>query len=72
MSDDPRCAHCRTQPIDPRWRPFCSERCKMADLGRWLSGDYRIPGTPQRPSDDDAEAGDDAAETPARNGDRGR
>ncbi len=38
----------------------------MADLGRWLSGDYRIPGTPQRPSDDDAEAGDDEPETPAR------
>lgn len=24
--------------------PFCSERCKMVDLGRWLGGEYRIPG----------------------------
>ena len=22
--------------------PFCSERCKMEDLSRWLGGDYRI------------------------------
>lgn len=25
-------------------RPFCSERCKLIDLGRWASGQYRIPG----------------------------
>jgi endogenous inhibitor of DNA gyrase (YacG/DUF329 family) len=42
MDDAPRCAYCRTQPVDARWPPFCSERCKMADLGRWLAGDYRI------------------------------
>ena len=24
--------------------PFCSERCRLVDLGRWFSGDYRIPG----------------------------
>lgn len=23
--------------------PFCSERCKLVDLGRWLSGKYQIP-----------------------------
>ncbi len=26
------------------WRPFCSERCRTIDLGRWAGGDYRIPG----------------------------
>jgi uncharacterized protein len=26
-----------------RYRPFCSERCKMLDLGNWLSGSYGIP-----------------------------
>lgn len=26
-----------------RWRPFCSERCKMIDLGAWASESYRIP-----------------------------
>jgi endogenous inhibitor of DNA gyrase (YacG/DUF329 family) len=24
--------------------PFCSPRCKMVDLGRWLDGTYAIPG----------------------------
>jgi endogenous inhibitor of DNA gyrase (YacG/DUF329 family) len=24
--------------------PFCSERCRMVDLGRWIEGDYAIPG----------------------------
>jgi hypothetical protein len=23
--------------------PFCSERCKLIDLGRWLDGEYQIP-----------------------------
>lgn len=32
--------------------PFCSPRCKMADLGRWLGGEYAVP-TDERPSDDE-------------------
>jgi endogenous inhibitor of DNA gyrase (YacG/DUF329 family) len=50
MSDAPRCVHCRVRPAVPRWRPFCSERCKMADLGQWLSGGYRIEGAPAEPT----------------------
>lgn len=30
-----------------RWRPFCSERCKLIDLGQWASGGYAIAGDPQ-------------------------
>jgi uncharacterized protein len=26
-----------------RFHPFCSERCKLIDLGRWLGGRYQIP-----------------------------
>lgn len=26
--------------------PFCSPTCKLADLGRWLEGSYRVPGPP--------------------------
>jgi endogenous inhibitor of DNA gyrase (YacG/DUF329 family) len=26
------------------WRPFCSERCKLIDLGAWASGQRAIPG----------------------------
>ncbi len=25
-------------------RPFCSERCKLIDLGKWASEDYKVPG----------------------------
>lgn len=24
-------------------RPFCSERCRMVDLGHWLDGSYGVP-----------------------------
>jgi endogenous inhibitor of DNA gyrase (YacG/DUF329 family) len=26
------------------YRPFCSERCKLVDLGAWASGAHAIPG----------------------------
>ncbi len=31
--------------------PFCSERCKLVDLGRWIDGDYAIPEKPQNPAE---------------------
>lgn len=33
------------EPWNP-WRPFCSERCRTADLGAWASEAYRIPDKP--------------------------
>jgi endogenous inhibitor of DNA gyrase (YacG/DUF329 family) len=33
---------------ESKWRPFCSERCKLIDLGAWASERYRIP-TQQTP-----------------------
>jgi len=35
---------------DNPFRPFCSERCQLVDLGRWVEGDYRVPGE-QLPQD---------------------
>lgn len=32
--------------------PFCSERCQLADLGKWLDGDYAIPGEVELSLDD--------------------
>ncbi|MCB1723283.1 MAG: DNA gyrase inhibitor YacG [Chromatiaceae bacterium] len=32
-----------------QWRPFCSERCRLIDLGEWLSEEHRIPGDPVPP-----------------------
>jgi len=29
---------------DSPWRPFCSERCRLIDLGEWASESYRVPG----------------------------
>jgi uncharacterized protein len=50
------CVYCRERPIDPAWRPFCSERCKMADLGRWFGEEYRVPeDTPPAPDADEDE-----------------
>ena len=43
------CVHCRSRPVDDRWRPFCSERCKRLDLAAWASGTYRVPGEPVTP-----------------------
>jgi uncharacterized protein len=44
MPDPPLCVYCRQRPAAPAWKPFCSERCRLIDLGRWLSGNYRVPG----------------------------
>jgi endogenous inhibitor of DNA gyrase (YacG/DUF329 family) len=44
MPDAPLCVYCRRRPEDPAWRPFCSERCRTIDLGRWLTGGYRVVG----------------------------
>jgi endogenous inhibitor of DNA gyrase (YacG/DUF329 family) len=44
MGDAALCVMCRVNPVDPRWRPFCSERCRNDDLARWADGDYRAPG----------------------------
>ncbi|MFL2933693.1 MAG: DNA gyrase inhibitor YacG [Thalassobaculaceae bacterium] len=26
-----------------KYRPFCSSRCKLIDLGNWIDGSYRLP-----------------------------
>ena len=31
---------------DNPFRPFCSERCKLLDLGKWVDEEYRVPGKP--------------------------
>lgn len=29
-----------------KWRPFCSERCRLIDLGEWFDEEKAIPGEP--------------------------
>ncbi|MBA4178539.1 MAG: DNA gyrase inhibitor YacG [Leptothrix sp. (in: Bacteria)] len=35
-----------------RWRPFCSERCRTADLGAWASEKFRLPADAARGDDE--------------------
>jgi endogenous inhibitor of DNA gyrase (YacG/DUF329 family) len=49
-----KCPYCR-KPV--KWegnpfRPFCSERCKMIDLGTWADGGYRI-STEEKSADEE-------------------
>jgi endogenous inhibitor of DNA gyrase (YacG/DUF329 family) len=41
------CAICG-RPVPPRSEnrafPFCSDRCRLVDLAKWLGEEYRIPG----------------------------
>jgi uncharacterized protein len=38
-----RCPICKTVvPLDSPDAPFCSDRCRVIDLGKWASGEYRI------------------------------
>ena len=38
----PRCGE-MSQWEDNAFRPFCSERCKLIDLGAWANDEYRLP-----------------------------
>ncbi len=40
------------------WRPFCSERCQLIDLGAWASEAYRVP-TAEAPEGDSAAPGEE-------------
>jgi endogenous inhibitor of DNA gyrase (YacG/DUF329 family) len=45
----PRCGERFTAEPGPDAEhfPFCSRRCRMADLDRWFTEDYSIPGGPE-------------------------
>ena len=44
-----KCPQCRKEVIwqDNPHRPFCSERCRLVDLGQWADESYRIAGKSQ-------------------------
>ncbi len=44
MSLKVKCPRCKKEVSwkDNKWRPFCSEKCKMIDLGTWANEDFRI------------------------------
>jgi uncharacterized protein len=54
-----KCPTCKTETA---WegnpdRPFCSERCRLVDLGAWIDGEYRVPAEESSP--EEAGPGDD-------------
>ena len=54
----PRCSRTLPRPLaetgskTTRWPhyPFCSDRCRLIDLGKWMDGKYIIPGDPTDPT----------------------
>ncbi|OGQ35772.1 MAG: hypothetical protein A3F16_05320 [Deltaproteobacteria bacterium RIFCSPHIGHO2_12_FULL_43_9] len=36
-----------------KWRPFCTERCKLIDLGDWAQGKYSIEGEEKGSEEED-------------------
>lgn len=53
----PRCGE-PSQWEDNPYRPFCSERCKLIDLGAWANEDYRLP-TQDAPQSDISQQDDE-------------
>jgi len=51
------CPQCGAEVVweTAAYRPFCSERCRLVDLGAWLDETYVVPGEPAEPPN----AGDD-------------
>jgi endogenous inhibitor of DNA gyrase (YacG/DUF329 family) len=50
----PTCGAQSAYTPNNHFRPFCSERCKLIDLGQWATESYRIPqtGIPETPEDE--------------------
>jgi uncharacterized protein len=40
---EPACPICG-RAAEAKFRPFCSRRCADVDLGRWITGQYAVPG----------------------------
>jgi len=54
-----KCPRCK-QPVSKEgnvYFPFCSEQCRLIDLGKWLDGGYAVPGSdsPSAPDNDNPE-----------------
>jgi len=46
------CPNCGKMSVAASY-PFCSKRCRMVDLNRWLTGAYAIPVRPEEENDED-------------------
>jgi len=49
----PQCGKRLPWTAENRFRPFCSERCRLIDLGAWATDSYRVEG--DSPLDDESD-----------------
>jgi uncharacterized protein len=49
----PRCGAPTPYSPQNQWRPFCSERCKIIDLGDWAAERYRVPAEEPQAGNED-------------------
>lgn len=62
-----QCPYCKNETIysaENPYRPFCSERCRLIDLGQWADESFKIPvkensedSTWNHPDDDEDQGG---------------
>ena len=62
----PTCGAAVRWVAENSWKPFCSERCKLIDLGHWATEQYRVPAQthPDEATLPDDETAPDAAGRP--------
>jgi uncharacterized protein len=63
------CPQCKKEApwADNPFRPFCSERCRLVDLGAWLDEKYTIPGAfADESASQEGDDGDDAGDAAPR------
>ncbi len=80
-----RCPICRgaaAPRLENPTYPFCSDRCRLIDLGNWLGESYRVPDVddvddvdvdddePQQAGEDDREAATPGASSPSARRDK--
>ena len=54
----PTCKRAVEYSPDNKWRPFCSERCKLIDLGEWAAEKHAIPDKDDEPREFDGDDGE--------------
>lgn len=57
----PRCGK-EIEWTESEYRPFCSERCKLIDLGEWIEGGYSLPDESSSLGEEDLQKIEDALE----------
>lgn len=57
----PTCGRSLEWTPEAKFRPFCSERCRLIDLGAWLSEQRSIPGKRSADADSGSVAQDEEA-----------